>query len=70
MSGRGLGFTGGTLDKMESIPGMKTVLTEEEFFQVVNKTGLSVIGQSGNLALIFTHLDVTSPIGAVSVTKV
>jgi len=39
MSGRGLGHTGGTVDKMESIPGMHTVLTEEEFFQVVNTAG-------------------------------
>ena len=50
MSGRGLGHTGGTVDKLESIPGMRTTLTEEEFFEVVNTTGLSVIGQSGNLA--------------------
>ncbi len=50
MSGRGLGHTGGTVDKLESIPGMRTTLTEEEFFDVVNTTGLSVIGQSGNLA--------------------
>ncbi|MDY5775362.1 MAG: thymidine phosphorylase, partial [Lachnospiraceae bacterium] len=50
MSGRGLGHTGGTVDKLESIPGMRTSLTQEEFFSVVNKTGLSIIGQSGNLA--------------------
>lgn len=50
MSGRGLGHTGGTVDKLESIPGMKTTLTREEFFEVVNQTGVSVIGQSGNLA--------------------
>ena len=49
MSGRGLGHTGGTVDKMEAIPGMRTSLDREEFFDVVNKTGLSVIGQSGNL---------------------
>lgn len=50
MSGRGLGHTGGTVDKLESIPGLRTTLTREEFFEVVNKTGVSVIGQSGNLA--------------------
>ena len=50
MSGRGLGHTGGTVDKMEAIPGMRTSLDRKEFFDVVNKTGLSVIGQSGNLA--------------------
>ena len=50
MSGRGLGHTGGTVDKLESIPGYQTTLSREEFFRVVNETGLSVIGQSGNLA--------------------
>ena len=50
MSGRGLGHTGGTVDKLESIPGYQTSLSREEFFRVVNETGLSVIGQSGNLA--------------------
>ncbi len=42
MSGRGLGHTGGTVDKLESIPGLRTTLTREEFFEVVNKTGVSV----------------------------
>lgn len=69
MSGRGLGHTGGTVDKMESIPGMKTVLTEEEFFRVVNKTGLSVIGQSGNLApadkKLYALLDVTATVDSI-----
>ena len=50
MSGRGLGHTGGTVDKLESIPGLHTSLSREDFFNVVNQTGLSVIGQSGNLA--------------------
>ena len=50
MSGRGLGHTGGTVDKLESIPGYRTTLSRDEFFKVVNETGLSVIGQSGNLA--------------------
>ena len=50
MSGRGLGHTGGTVDKLESIPGYRTQLTQEEFFAVVQKTGLSLIGQSGELA--------------------
>ena len=69
MSGRGLGHTGGTVDKMESIPGMKTVLTEEEFFQVVNKAGLSVIGQSGNLApadkKLYALRDVTATVDSI-----
>ena len=46
MSGRGLGHTGGTIDKMESVPGTKTALSQEEFFAQVNRIGLSVIGQS------------------------
>lgn len=50
MSGRGLGHTGGTVDKLESIPGFKTALTKEEFFAAVNGAGLAVSGQSGNLA--------------------
>ncbi len=49
MSGRGLGHTGGTVDKLESIPGFKTSLETEEFFAAVNKCGLCVAGQSGRL---------------------
>ena len=50
MSGRGLGFTGGTVDKLESIPGYKTNLTEEEFISNVNEIGISMISQTVNLA--------------------
>lgn len=49
MSGRGLGHTGGTVDKLESIPGFKVELSTEEFFAQVKDCGISVIGQSGNL---------------------
>ncbi len=49
MSGRGLGHTGGTVDKLESIPGFKTSLTSEEFTGAVNECGLCVAGQSGKL---------------------
>lgn len=49
MSGRGLGFTGGTIDKLEAIPGFRTALDREEFFRIVNEHGISVAGQSGNL---------------------
>lgn len=50
MSGRGLGHTGGTVDKLESIEGFKTTLSGDDFLSQVNKIGLSVIGQSGDLA--------------------
>lgn len=50
MSGRSLGFTGGTIDKLESIPGYKVNLTNEEFEKNVNKYGISVISQTGSLA--------------------
>ena len=49
MSGRGLGHTGGTVDKLESIPGFKTSLETDEFISIVNKCGICVAGQSGKL---------------------
>ena len=49
MSGRGLGHTGGTVDKLESIPGLRTDIPRQEFFSIVQEVGLSIIGQSGNL---------------------
>ncbi|MGB5824051.1 MAG: thymidine phosphorylase [Proteocatella sp.] len=69
MSGRGLGHTGGTVDKLESIPGLKTSFTMEEFFGIVNKTGIAVIGQSGNLApadkKLYALRDVTATIDKI-----
>ena len=50
MSGRGLGHTGGTVDKLESIPGYNTAMASDSFFKQVNKIGISLIGQTGNLA--------------------
>jgi pyrimidine-nucleoside phosphorylase len=70
MSGRGLGFTGGTVDKMESVPGLKTTLTEGEFIGQVNRMGLSVIGQTGRIApadkKIYALRDVTATVDNVS----
>jgi pyrimidine-nucleoside phosphorylase len=69
MSGRGLGHTGGTVDKMESIPGMRVALSSEEFFSIVKKSNLSVIGQTGNLApadkKLYALRDVTATIDSV-----
>ncbi len=50
MSGRGLGYTGGTIDKLESIPGYNINISEKEFMQNVKKIGISLIGQTMNLA--------------------
>ena len=50
MSGRGLGHTGGTVDKLESIPGYRTSLDRQEFIDNVNRIGIALVGQSGNLA--------------------
>jgi len=50
MSGRGLGFTGGTVDKMESIPNVKTRIEKSEFVNLVNSIGISLIGQTAHIA--------------------
>ncbi len=69
MSGRALGHSGGTVDKMEAIPGMKTALDQKAFFAQVNQIGLAVIGQSGNLApadkKMYALRDVTATIGCM-----
>ena len=69
MSGRGLGFTGGTIDKLESIPGFKTNLTNEEFINQVEKIGCSVVSQTGNLVpadkKIYALRDVTGTVESI-----
>lgn len=69
MSGRGLGHTGGTLDKLESIPGFRIALDREEFFNIVSRTGLSVIGQTGNVVpadkMIYALRDVTATVDSI-----
>ncbi len=69
MSGRGLGHTGGTLDKLESIPGLSVSLSEEDFLKQVQEIGLAVIGQTKNLApadkTLYALRDVTSTVDSL-----
>ena len=69
MSGRGLGHTGGTLDKLESIEGFHIEITEDEFADLVNKNKLALVGQTGNLTpadkRIYALRDVTSTVGSI-----
>lgn len=69
MSGRGLGFSGGTLDKMESIPGFRVNLTREEFLQKLGDEGLVLAGQSGDLApadgKLYALRDVTGTVPSI-----
>ena len=69
MSGRGLGFTGGTLDKMESIPGFRTDLTTEEFLKQLKEDHIVLTGQTGDLApadgKLYALRDVTGTVKAI-----
>jgi len=69
MSGRGLGHTGGTLDKLESISGLSVDLTEDQFLQQVSDIGLAVVGQTKNLApadkTLYALRDVTSTVDSL-----
>lgn len=69
MSGRGLGHTGGTLDKMESIPGMKINISEEDFINQVNKIGMAIVGQTGHLVpadkKLYALRDVTGTVDSI-----
>jgi len=69
MSGRGLGHTGGTLDKLESIPGLSVSLSEEAFLSQVRQIGLAVIGQTKNLApadkTLYALRDVTATVDSL-----
>lgn len=69
MSGRGLGHTGGTVDKLESIPGYNTILSREEFIAQVDKIGMVIIGQSGNLTpadkKLYALRDVTATVDSI-----
>jgi len=69
MSGRGLGHTGGTLDKLESIPGLKTQITQEHFIKQVNQCHLAIIGQSQQLVpadqKMYALRDVTATVASI-----
>lgn len=69
MSGRGLGHTGGTVDKLESIPGYNISIPEEQFKKQIHRVGMAVIGQSGNLTpadkKLYALRDVTATVDSI-----
>ncbi|WP_068785202.1 pyrimidine-nucleoside phosphorylase [Paenibacillus phocaensis] len=69
MSGRGLGHTGGTIDKLEAISGFSVELGKEQFFRQVNEIGLAVVGQSGNMTpadkKLYSLRDVTATVDSI-----
>ncbi|OSX54673.1 pyrimidine-nucleoside phosphorylase [Anoxybacillus ayderensis] len=69
MSGRGLGHTGGTIDKLESVPGFHVEIGNDEFIELVNKNKIAVVGQSGNLTpadkKLYALRDVTATVNSI-----
>lgn len=69
MSGRGLGFSGGTIDKLESVKGFRTTLTEEEFVRFIKRDGIALMGQTKNVApadkKLYALRDVTGTVGSI-----
>lgn len=69
MSGRGLGHTGGTLDKLEAVPGFEVEITDEKFIQLVNEQKVAVIGQTGDLTpadkKLYALRDVTATVDSI-----
>lgn len=69
MSGRGLGHTGGTVDKLESIPNFNTALSTEDFERIVNETGIAIVGQTATLApadkKLYAIRDVTATVDSM-----
>ena len=70
MSGRGLGHTGGTIDKLESFPGFSVSISNEQFFENVNRMKLAIVGQTANLApadkKIYALRDVTATVDNIA----
>ena len=70
MSGRGLGHTGGTVDKLESFPGFSTEISSEQFIENINKIKIAIVGQTANLApadkKIYALRDVTATVDNIS----
>jgi len=69
MSGRGLGHTGGTIDKLEAVPGFHTAISNQDFIELVNKNKVAVVGQSGNLTpadkKLYSLRDVTATVNSI-----
>ncbi|QNU36547.1 pyrimidine-nucleoside phosphorylase [Geobacillus sp. 44B] len=69
MSGRGLGHTGGTIDKLESVPGFHVEIDNEQFIELVNKNKIAIIGQTGNLTpadkKLYALRDVTATVNSI-----
>lgn len=69
MSGRGLGHTGGTIDKLESVPGFHVEIDNDQFIELVNKNKIAIIGQTGNLTpadkKLYALRDVTATVNSI-----
>ena len=69
ISGRGLGFSGGTLDKLESIPGFQVSLSGEEMLRILEEAGCCIVGQTNSLVpadrMLYAHRDVTATVESI-----
>ena len=69
ISGRSLGFTGGTLDKLESIPGFKTNLSKQEILKIVETVGCCIVGQTDSIVpadkILYSIRDITGTVACI-----